>query len=186
MKRIDALRVVDSSTRDWVVVLTCGATSREMASLARRDNHLPLLDSMGLTTPVGLGIALGTKRRVCVVDGDGSLLMGFSILPTLGILRPANLTVVVLDNHQHASADGMESQAASIALVEACEGFGFAVDRVADEAGLSDVLSDSARNGEFRFAVASIVPGDAGGVAPLLADPVVLGDGVRVYLATSP
>ena len=183
MKRIDALRVIEAATREWALVLTCGATAREMASLATPDSHLPLLDSMGLTSAVGLGIALGTRRRVGVVDGDGSLLMGFSILPTLGTVQPDNLVVVVLDNHQHASADEMESQAATIDLGDACEGFGFRVDRTSDEHELDEILSEATMRGEFRFVVVSIEPGNAPGVRTLLKDPAVLAERTRSFLA---
>ena len=105
MTRMEALKVIDGEFVSDPLVITCGATAREFASFSKRPTHLPLLDSMGLTTPIGLGIALGYSGSVGVVDGDGSLLMGFSILPTLAAYGPKNLTVIVLDNGQHASAD---------------------------------------------------------------------------------
>jgi thiamine pyrophosphate-dependent acetolactate synthase large subunit-like protein len=88
VKRLDALKVIARAAGDCPLVVTCGATAREFASLGDRQRTLPLLDSMGLTSAVGLGIALGFPGPVGVVDGDGSLLMGFSILPTLATVRP--------------------------------------------------------------------------------------------------
>lgn len=40
MKRIEALRVVVDATSDLPVIATCAATSRELASIDDRDNHL--------------------------------------------------------------------------------------------------------------------------------------------------
>jgi len=124
MKRLEALKILDEIFGSDPLVITCGATAREMASISRKKTHLSLLDSMGLTTSVGLGIALGHEGRVGVIDGDGSLLMGFSILPTLKAYAPKNLVVVVLDNGQHASADGMYSQAHVVDIAGAAKGLG--------------------------------------------------------------
>ena len=55
MKRIDALKIIDTFFAANPLVITCGATAREMASFSRRDLHLPLLDSMGLTSAIRLG-----------------------------------------------------------------------------------------------------------------------------------
>lgn len=175
MNRIQALRAIEAVTREWALVVTCGATARELATITRSDRHLPLLDSMGLTCAVGLGVALGSARRVGVVDGDGSLLMGFSILPTLASLEPPNLTVTVLDNRQHASADAMASQAATVDLERACSGFGFPVEVVDDEIGLESALRSSEQRGVFSFLVARIERGNSPGVPLFLADPAVLG-----------
>ncbi len=59
MRRIEALRVIDAQVGDGPLVVTAGATARELASLTRRPNHLHLLDSMGLAAAVGAGVALG-------------------------------------------------------------------------------------------------------------------------------
>ncbi|MBO0876364.1 MAG: phosphonopyruvate decarboxylase, partial [Pseudonocardia sp.] len=86
MKRIDALRVITNRTPDLPVTATCAATSRELAAVADRDNHLYLLDAMGLTVSVGTGVALaiaGTSvARSVVIDGDGSLLMNLGSAAT--------------------------------------------------------------------------------------------------------
>ena len=51
---------------------------------------------------LGLGLALAQpKRRVLVVTGDGEMLMGLGSLATIGVQKPANLTVVVIDNERY-------------------------------------------------------------------------------------
>jgi sulfopyruvate decarboxylase subunit beta len=174
VKRLDALRAIDETVGDHPLVITCGATARELASISRRPSHLPLLDSMGLTSALGLGVALGHPGPVTVIDGDGSLLMGLSVLATLACYAPPNLTVVVLDNGQHASADELESQAARIDLAAAAAGFGLAVRRCADVEELTALLAGRPGADAFALVVAAIEPGNAPGIPLLLADPAVL------------
>ena len=51
---------------------------------------------------VGLGLALSRpERRVVVVTGDGELLMGLGSLATVGVCKPGNLSIVVLDNERY-------------------------------------------------------------------------------------
>jgi thiamine pyrophosphate-dependent acetolactate synthase large subunit-like protein len=173
MKRLEALEIIDRELGGYPLVVTCGATAREMETLGHRDNRLALLDSMGLTSAVGLGVALGTDSNVCVVDGDGSLLMGFSILPTLATAGPPNLTIVVLDNGQHASADSMPSQAACFDLAAAISGCGLHTVAVDDADSLAAALSAAAQCRELTAVVARIEPGNATGIPFLLADPAV-------------
>src|SRR5205085_8409390 len=104
LQRPDVLRLLDRAFPDQPIVLTIGGTIREMVAVCgRRPSHLPMLDSMGLATPIALGLAVGLAdepavERVVVADGDGSLLMGFSVLTSIGLLRPKKLVVVVCDN----------------------------------------------------------------------------------------
>jgi thiamine pyrophosphate-dependent acetolactate synthase large subunit-like protein len=57
---------------------------------------------MGQAAMMGLGLALSQpRRRVLVVTGDGEMLMGMGALATIGVQRPENLTVVVLDNGRY-------------------------------------------------------------------------------------
>jgi thiamine pyrophosphate-dependent acetolactate synthase large subunit-like protein len=176
MKRIDALQAIDDAFCDHPLIATCGATARELASIGSRDTHLPLLDSMGLTCAVGLGVALGSEQPVGVIDGDGSLLMGFSILPTLAGIAPGNLTVIVLDNGQHASADGMPSQAAVFDLVAAIAGCGIETAVVDDTRGLAAAVEGAIADGIFSVIVGRIEPGNMAGIPFLLEDPAVLAD----------
>ena len=120
MKRIDALCVVTELGADLPIVATCAATSRELAAVADRDNHFYLLDSMGLTSSVGTGLALacdGTAvSHVITVDGDGSLLMNLGALATAGYLAPPRMLVVLLDNGVYASTGNIPTQAGRIDL----------------------------------------------------------------------
>ncbi|HLH22946.1 MAG TPA: thiamine pyrophosphate-dependent enzyme [Chloroflexota bacterium] len=129
LQRPEALRLLDQAFPDQPIILTIGGTIREMVAFCgRRSNHLPMLDSMGLATPIGLGLAVGLAdepaiERVVVADGDGSLLMGFSVLSSIGLLRPKKLVVVVCDNGVYLATGGQATAAVTtdfVAVARAC------------------------------------------------------------------
>ena len=183
MKRIEALQVVDAAFGDRPLIVTCGASARELASFSVRDSHLPLLDSMGSAAAVALGVALAHDGPVGVVEGDGSLLLGFSVLPTLATYGPPTLTVVLLDNGQHASAAGMTSQASTVDLGDAAAGVGLHVVRVDSTDGLAAALGEAIGSSRLTLLHCRIEPGNAPGVPWYLADPAVLGDRFRRALS---
>src|SRR5207237_4490298 len=112
LDRPEALQLIDAAFADQPLVLTLGGTIREMlAVVGRKPNHLYCLDSMGQPVPIGLGLALGTSQRVVVVEGDGSLLMGFSALATVGHLKPRNLVLLVLYNGVYVATGGQPTAA---------------------------------------------------------------------------
>lgn len=62
---------------------------------------------MGSAAAIGLGLALARPDlRVCVLDGEGSLLMNLGVLVTIAEQRPANLIHIVLNNHCYAITGG--------------------------------------------------------------------------------
>jgi thiamine pyrophosphate-dependent acetolactate synthase large subunit-like protein len=91
--------MIDAAFPDQPLVLTLGGTIREMlAVVGQKPSHLYCLDAMGQPLAIGLGLGLDINQqlqqrgergeRVVVVEGDGSLLMGFSGLATVGHLKP--------------------------------------------------------------------------------------------------
>ena len=68
---------------------------------------LPLLPIVGGL--VGLGVAMAQPdSNVIVLTGDGEMLMGIGSLATIGVQKPANLSVIVLDNG-HFGETGMQA-----------------------------------------------------------------------------
>jgi len=93
---------------DALVVSGLGSASYDVFAAGDRDENFYLWGAMGAAVPVGLGVALAQPdRSVVVVTGDGEQLMGLGSLATVGVRRPANLTVVVLDNG-HFGETGMQ------------------------------------------------------------------------------
>jgi thiamine pyrophosphate-dependent acetolactate synthase large subunit-like protein len=174
MKRLDALQVIDDVYAEDPLVMTCGAASRELASLGRRDSHLYLLDSMGLAGPVGLGLALAGVGPVAAVEGDGSLLMGLSMVASIAYHRPEGLALVVLDNREHASAARIPTQATAVDVAALCRGAGLDTAEVSEPDDLRAVLTDLRTDGRLGAVVARIEGGNATGVPFLLEDPAAL------------
>jgi len=123
-------------------VLSLGGIAREMLAVAgRKGNHFISLDAMGQTVPVALGLALGLEHRtevgkVIAIEGDGSLLMGMSVLSTVGHLKPETLVVYVLDNGVYLATGGQPTASADIdfaAVATACSWRGARDVRTADE-----------------------------------------------------
>src|SRR5207245_1177345 len=101
-----ALRLIGVRTMGLRGALLVGAGRGSAAwdCTAAGDHPLtfPLWGAMGSACMMGLGLALAQpKRRVLVVTGDGEMLMGLGSLATVGVQRPANLAVVVLDNERY-------------------------------------------------------------------------------------
>ncbi|WP_345475257.1 thiamine pyrophosphate-dependent enzyme [Microbacterium pseudoresistens] len=119
-----------------------------MAHVQDSDNHLYLLDSMGLVGSVaaGLALALGDGgEKVIAIEGDGSLLMNPNVLFTDAALKPENLVIVLLDNGVFGSTGNLPTYAGNIDLGAAAEALGHEVRRAQDAdtllAGLEELLS---------------------------------------------
>jgi len=128
LQRPDVLKRIDAAFPDQPLVLTLGGTIREMlAEVGQKPNHLYCLDAMGQPLAIGLGLALGKpEQRVVVVEGDGSLLMGFSALATVGHLKPSNLVLIVLDNGVYLATGGQPTFAADVDLAAVARACGWA------------------------------------------------------------
>lgn len=107
MKRLDCLRVIYPQLEYCAVVTIMGAVAAELYSLGHRANFFYLEHAMGLASSIGLGIALSQpKRKVVVIDGDGSVLMNLGGLTTMARSRPNNLVHVIFDNETLLSVGG--------------------------------------------------------------------------------
>jgi thiamine pyrophosphate-dependent acetolactate synthase large subunit-like protein len=188
MKRWDALAAIaDAFPRDPLVV-TLGGTTRELAAMRRSASHLYVLDSMGLPPAIGLGLALGLDdskfEKVVVIEGDGSLLMGLSTLATIGLTKPRNLALLILDNGAY-SATGNQPTAAAVvdfcAMARAC---GFQTQEVDDLDGLQRAL-DWMRATPGPLLVRARTDLEAAKVPYLLEDPVRLGGAFADYVAAN-
>jgi sulfopyruvate decarboxylase subunit beta len=98
MIRYECLQFLASQMTDQLVVTSQSGQRIEWAQLSNREGNL-LVGMMGCAIGVGLGLALALPRRkVIVLDSDGSVLLSLFNLPTLGNLQPKNLMVYVFDN----------------------------------------------------------------------------------------
>lgn len=196
MRRIEALGHLVELTDDLPVVVTCAATSRELASIDDRANHFSLLDSMGLVGSVATGLAIAVKDssipKVVGIEGDGSLLMNPNVLPTGGYLAPENLLLVLLDNQAYGSTAGLPTYSARIDLAALAEASGWAVGRADDPPGMRSEFARLLDAPGPAFLHVRIEEGNAADIAKLLVDPVTIGNrfarwlGDRVARAPQP
>ena len=92
-------RLVARLKNEEAVIGGIGNTNFDLWGAGHRPQNFYMLGSMGLAFPIALGVALAQpERRVFALEGDGSLLMQMGCLSTIATLRPANLTMIVMDN----------------------------------------------------------------------------------------
>ena len=117
---------------DLLVVAGLGSTAWDCTAAGDSSLTFPLWGAMGGAAMIGLGVALAQpRRRVLVVTGDGEMLMGLGSLATIGVQRPRNLAVAVIDNERYGET-GMQAThtAHGVDLAAIARGCGFAEARV--------------------------------------------------------
>jgi thiamine pyrophosphate-dependent acetolactate synthase large subunit-like protein len=94
---------------DLLVVAGLGSTAWDITAAGDSPLSFPTWGAMGQAAMIGLGLALAQpRRRVLVVTGDGEMLMGLGALATIGVQRPGNLSLVVIDNERYGET-GMQT-----------------------------------------------------------------------------
>ena len=131
-QRLDRREVVKTLLADrggLLVVAGLGAPAWDATAAGDHPLTFPLWGGMGGAAMMGLGLALAQpQRRVLVLTGDGELLMGLASLATIGVERPTNLSIVVLDNERYGETGMQESHTAhGVDLAAAAKACGFAV-----------------------------------------------------------
>ena len=101
MIRYDCLKLLAPRITDQLVVTSLSGQKIEWASLSQHPGNL-LVGTMGTALGVGIGLAIGLPRRkVIVLESDGSVLLSLFNLATLANLDPRNLIVLVFDNQAY-------------------------------------------------------------------------------------
>jgi thiamine pyrophosphate-dependent acetolactate synthase large subunit-like protein len=126
--------VVSSLLKDrkgMVAIGGLGASTNDMAAAGDHDRNFYLWGGMGGAVMMGLGLALAQPDLpVVVITGDGEMLMGMGSLATVGLQKPGNLSIVVLDNEAYGETGGQVSHTAAVAdLVGVAKACGIADSR---------------------------------------------------------
>jgi thiamine pyrophosphate-dependent acetolactate synthase large subunit-like protein len=141
--------------KDAVVVGGLGASTYDIAAAGDHDRNFYLWGAMGGAVMIGLGVALAQpKLPVVVITGDGEMLMGMGSLATVGLQKPANLTIVVLDNEVYGETGGQTSHTATtVDLVGVARGCGIAdaraIGTMADVEAFACALQDVSSGPRF-------------------------------------
>ena len=96
------------------VITTTGKTGRELFTLNDCKNYFYQVGSMGCASAIALGVALNSKKKIIVLDGDGSLLMKMGNMSTIGANQPKNLIHILLDNNVHDSTGQQLTNATNV------------------------------------------------------------------------
>ena len=146
-----------------------GSTTWDAAAAGDDDRNFYLWGAMGGAAMIGLGLALARPDlRVAVITGDGEMLMGLGSLATIGVQRPANLSIVVFDNGLYGETGMQASHTQSgVDLADVARGCGIErVLEIADEAGLRVLAKLLASSDRTLFARVVISPDDPPRVLP--------------------
>ena len=156
-------RVVDfllENRKDLLVVAGLGSTAWDITAAGDSPLNFPLWGAMGNAAMFGLGLALAQpRRRVLVITGDGEMLMGMGSLATIGVQKPRNLSLVVIDNERYGET-GMQAThtAAGVDLAKVAQGCGFKVARqVRNAAQLTALRAAIHRSAGPLFAQVKVV-----------------------------
>jgi len=100
LDRLQAVPALIGRHEDFLIVAGLAGTSRDVAALTGDGAHTySMAGAMGGACMIGLGLAPARPdRRVLVVTGDGELLMNIGSLAAIGVVNPANLSIVCVDN----------------------------------------------------------------------------------------
>ena len=110
---------------DAVAIGGLGASTYDIAAAGDHDRNFYLWGGMGGAVMIALGVALAQpKLPVVVITGDGEMLMGMGSLATVGLQKPGNLTIIVLDNEVYGETGGQASHTGAntdlVGVAKAC------------------------------------------------------------------
>jgi len=158
LTRFEILKAISSYLDGKIVVCNLGIACKELYQVKHQKSNFYMLGSMGLASPIGLGIALFTKKDVVVIDGDGSLLMHLGVLSTIAVAKPENLTILAIDNGVHGTTGNQPTATSFGADLELlARGSGFSKTyKVASEAQILETLRNLSGGPNFVHVLARL------------------------------
>jgi thiamine pyrophosphate-dependent acetolactate synthase large subunit-like protein len=150
MLRRDVVKTLLEDRGGLLVVAGLGSTAWDCTAAGDAPLTFPMWGAMGTAAVVGLGLALAQPaRRVLVLTGDGEMLMGMGALATIGVQKPANLSVAVIDNERYGET-GMQATHTShgVDLAKVALACGFRAAAVVRDAGALAGIRDAIHGGE--------------------------------------
>lgn len=130
---LDRRQVVSTllaNRKDMVAIGGLGASTNDITAAGDHPRNFYLWGGMGGAAMIGLGLALAQpKLPVLVITGDGDMLMGLGSLATIGLQKPSNLSIAVLDNEAYGETGGQTSHTSAADLVGVARACGIADSR---------------------------------------------------------
>ena len=145
LQRREVVQALLADRGELLVVAGLGSTAWDCTAAGDSALTFPMWGAMGSAAMTGLGLALAQpERRVLVLTGDGEMLMGLGSLATIGVQRPGNLALVVIDNERYGET-GMQAThtAHGVDLAAMARAAGFASSVLVRDMGGVAVLRQS-------------------------------------------
>ena len=127
MIRSDILRDIAPILSNQLVVCNIGLPSQELHLIDDQPSNFYMLGTMGLSSSIGLGVALAQDKTVISIDGDGSVLTNFGTLPTIANNVADNYILLIIDNGSYGSTGdqptyaGLKTSLTNVAKACGCE-----------------------------------------------------------------
>jgi len=127
MIRSDILKDIAPVISDHLVICNIGLPSQELHLIDDQPTNFYMLGTMGLSSSIGLGLALAQDKKVVAIDGDGSVLTNFGTLPTIANNVADNFVLLVIDNGSYGSTGdqptyaGKKTSLHAVAIACGCE-----------------------------------------------------------------
>jgi sulfopyruvate decarboxylase subunit beta len=176
MIRSEILRDIAPTLRDHLVICNIGLPSQELHMIDDQPTNFYMLGTMGLSSSIGLGVALAQDKTVISIDGDGSVLTNFGTLPTIANNVADNYILLIIDNGSYGSTGdqptyaGKKTSLAAVARACGCENV---VECQAKDTG--EVLQNAINSKKMTIIVCKCDSGNIK-VPVITKDPVVIRD----------
>ena len=127
MIRSDILKDIAPVISDQLVICNIGLPSQELHMIDDQPSTFYMLGTMGLSSSIGLGLALAQDKKVIAIDGDGSVLTNFGTLPTIANNVADNFILLIVDNGSYGSTGdqptyaGKKTSLTKVAIACGCE-----------------------------------------------------------------
>ena len=103
MIRSEIIRSLIPVISDHLVVCNIGLPSQELHMMDDQPSNFYMLGTMGLSSSIGLGLAIAQNKTVISIDGDGSVLTNFGTLATIANNVTDNYILLIIDNGSYGS-----------------------------------------------------------------------------------
>lgn len=124
MIRSEVLKQLIPVISNHLIICNIGLPSQELHLFDDQPSNFYMLGTMGLSSSIGLGLALAQKGKVISIDGDGSVLTNFGTLPTIANNVANNFILLIIDNGSYGSTGDQPTYAGKktslTAVAKAC------------------------------------------------------------------
>jgi sulfopyruvate decarboxylase subunit beta len=141
MIRYQAVSITSKILSNYHFISANGFISRDLYENNEKPSNFYMIGSMGLASSIALGVALkNPKKKICIFDGDGNILMNLGSLTTIGTISPKNLIHIVFDNSAHESTGGQPTNTKKIKIDAIAKAANYKIFRTDTKKGLERIL----------------------------------------------